>query len=199
MGVKNPVTGSARGRRGRGRSDTRLSLGDWTAAALDLLVREGVSAVKITRLCDDLGVTKGSFYWHFADLNALMEAVADRWCAEQHEAVRVVAQLQALPVDVRLEKMAELLMEQQAWAVQLVVRDWATGNEQVAASVREMDQQIFEVVRGALLGLGFDAEQARLRAGVLVYAGIGFVFGRTSLPTPTAAELDAIMEILTTR
>lgn len=47
---------------GRG---NRLSADDWAQAALDLIAEQGVGAVAVEPLARRLGVTKGSFYWHF--------------------------------------------------------------------------------------------------------------------------------------
>lgn len=188
---------SAAGKGSGGGRAARLSVDDWTSAALGLLAREGVSAVKISTLCEELAVTKGSFYWHFADINALMAAVADRWCAIQNDAVRGLDLLAAVPVLQRLERMAGLLIDDGAWSVERAVRDWGRSNEQVADSVRGLDQRILEVVTSTMVELGFGEQDARLRAGALVYAGIGFVHGRGSLPTPTLEEVREIMAVLT--
>lgn len=56
-----------------------LSAGDWTEAALDALARGGLAAVAIEPLAKALGATKGSFYWHFADRNALLQATLELW------------------------------------------------------------------------------------------------------------------------
>jgi AcrR family transcriptional regulator len=175
----------------------RLSVESWLDAAFDLLVREGVSGVKISTLCDELGVTKGSFYWHFDDIGALMEAMADYWCGTQNDAVRGLAAIESIPVEQRFEMMAQLLIDERNWSVEIAVREWARSDERVAEAVRQLDQRIFDIIQEALLELNFDAEGARLRAGALVYAGIGFVHGRGSLPTPTSAELRKIFTLLT--
>jgi AcrR family transcriptional regulator len=60
----------------------RLSTQDWTTRALELLVDEGVGAVKVARMCRELGVTKGSFYWHFDDL---VRFLASELGARHHE------------------------------------------------------------------------------------------------------------------
>lgn len=172
---------------------------DWINGALDLLAREGVAAIRIPRLCEALGVTKGSFYWHFDDVGQLREAMAERWSAMQADVVRQLAAIESLPVGERLEKMAAQLIDERTFAVELSVRDWARDDERVAASVRALDQRIFELVQRTLLDLDFDEHEARVRAGALVYAGIGFVHGRRSLPTPTTEELRAVFDLLTRR
>ena len=57
----------------------RLSSADWEAAALDLLAEQGVAAVAVEPLARRLGVTKGSFYWHFPSREALLKAALERW------------------------------------------------------------------------------------------------------------------------
>jgi AcrR family transcriptional regulator len=45
-----------------------LSVDDWIEAGFAILAEEGMKALKIDRLSHRLGVTKGSFYWHFTDI-----------------------------------------------------------------------------------------------------------------------------------
>lgn len=60
-------------------SRARLSTQDWTNAALRALATGGVTAVRVDVLARDLGVTRGSFYWHFADRDALLKAALEQW------------------------------------------------------------------------------------------------------------------------
>ncbi|MBS9373957.1 TetR/AcrR family transcriptional regulator [Rhodococcus sp. B50] len=177
----------------------RLSLDDWTGAGLRLLVSEGRSAVKISRLCDDLGVTKGSFYWHFSDIDDLMKAIATRYTSQDNDAARGLTSLEELPVDERLARMGAMLVDERAWEAEVAVREWARSDPQVAESVRALDQRIMAVVRNCFLELGFDEDEAELRAGTLVYAGIGFLYGRDSLPSPTATQIQELLKILVRR
>lgn len=60
----------------------RLSAEDWELAALDVIGEEGVYAVAVETLARRLGVTKGSFYWHFENRDALIAAALERWETE---------------------------------------------------------------------------------------------------------------------
>jgi AcrR family transcriptional regulator len=60
-------------------SDARLSSADWQTAALDALAEHGLAGIAIEPLARRLGVTKGSFYWHFADRDALLAAALGHW------------------------------------------------------------------------------------------------------------------------
>ena len=57
----------------------RLTPDDWAAAALAAIARGGVAAVAVESIAAELGATKGSFYWHFRNRDALIEAALDRW------------------------------------------------------------------------------------------------------------------------
>lgn len=73
----------------------RLSAEDWAQAALDLVAEQGVAAVAVEPLARRLGVTKGSFYWHFPSRDALLQAALERW--EAIEQVSVFGSLEAVP------------------------------------------------------------------------------------------------------
>ncbi len=74
--------------------NNRLSANDWAQAALDLIAEDGVHAGAVEPLARRLGVTKGSFYWHFPSRDALLRAALERW--EQVELDEVFAQLEAI-------------------------------------------------------------------------------------------------------
>ena len=60
-------------------SRRRLTRDDWIAAALTAIGEAGVGAVAVEPLATRLGATKGSFYWHFANRDALLEAALQAW------------------------------------------------------------------------------------------------------------------------
>ena len=81
-----------------------LAAGDWTEAALETLARGGLAAVAVEPLAKSLGTTKGSFYWHFADRNALLEATLELW--ERRDTDRVLASIdESQDVATRLRKL----------------------------------------------------------------------------------------------
>lgn len=61
----------------------RLTRDDWADAALEALCDGGLAAIAVEPIAAKLGTTKGSFYWHFANRDALVEAAVRRW-AERH-------------------------------------------------------------------------------------------------------------------
>src|SRR5215218_10112516 len=69
----------------------RLGPDDWTRAALLAIADNGAKNVSVERLARELGTTKGSFYWHFKDRPALIDAALERW--ERDFTDRVIEQL----------------------------------------------------------------------------------------------------------
>lgn len=73
----------------------RLSAADWQQAALDALSEGGLQNIAIEMLAKRLGVTKGSFYWHFASRDALIQAALELWESQEQE--QVFGKLDSLP------------------------------------------------------------------------------------------------------
>ncbi|MDC8011300.1 TetR/AcrR family transcriptional regulator [Tahibacter soli] len=68
----------------------RLTPVDWEQAGLDTLGELGVSAVAVEPLARRLGVTKGSFYWHFPSREALLKIILERWELQDEEEFALV-------------------------------------------------------------------------------------------------------------
>ncbi len=84
-----------------------LTAADWAEAALDALARGGLSAVAVEPLAKELGATKGSFYWHFADRQALLQATLELW--ERRDTDRVIAAIdETQEVETRLRGLLRL-------------------------------------------------------------------------------------------
>jgi AcrR family transcriptional regulator len=175
----------------------RLSVDDWVTAALDLLAEDGPSGVKIDRLCVRLGVTKGSFYWHFKDLEGFLTAVADRW-GEARDARRGrFAELEELEPRERLRAMIDELTDPRDWALERAVREWARTDPSVAERVAATDRWVFQAVRKIFLELGFDAADADIRAKTLFYAGVGFIYAGPQGQRGGRRQRERLLDVLT--
>jgi AcrR family transcriptional regulator len=69
----------------------RLSRDDWITAALAAIADGGLAAVGVEPIAARLGATKGSFYWHFENRDALLEAAISRW--EKETTTDVIAEI----------------------------------------------------------------------------------------------------------
>jgi AcrR family transcriptional regulator len=179
---------------------TRLAVDDWIQAGYAVLAEEGIKSLKVDRLCSRLGVTKGSFYWHFADIATYRMALVDAWGASRDDERRHFGSSHDVPPRQRLSQMMTTLVDARHWTLERAMREWARTDEAVAASVRAADRRVVEAVRQAFLDDGFDAEEAELRANATFAAGIGFL--HLSGPQPGsqgAAQRERFLDIMLTR
>jgi AcrR family transcriptional regulator len=147
----------------------RLSRDDWLAAALEVLFSEGVGKVSIVRIARDLGVTSGSFYWHFKDRNDLLRRLLDFWVHSQTEAIlEKVDQFEGTPSE-RLLKLMELLTLGEQARYEVAIRAWAGFDDMAAEVVRAADKRRIEWLRAMFRKLGFKGNEAEMRARMFVY------------------------------
>ena len=145
----------------------RLSRDDWLAAALEVLKSEGVGNVSIVRIARDLGVTSGSFYWHFDGRNELLQSLLDFWVRTQTEAVFQMVD-QGGPSE-RLLKLMEILTLGEEARYEVAVRAWAGFDKMAARVVRSTDKRRIEYLRSIFQDLGFSGNEAEMRARLFVY------------------------------
>lgn len=158
-----------------GGASARLGLDDWIRAGFAILAEEGIKALKIDRLCARLGVTKGSFYWHFDGMPSYRAALVSAWGELRDEDRGTFDELGEVEPRERLSRMMTSLVSPRHWTLERAMREWARSDDTVAASVRESDRRVVQAVRRAFLDYGFDESEADLRAQATFAAGIGFL------------------------
>ncbi len=79
--ARSPTTASPP--RAGARGGSRLTVDDWIDAGLTLIAQEGTAGGEDRPPVQRLGVTKGSFYWHFSDIQGYLDALAEAWATEQ--------------------------------------------------------------------------------------------------------------------
>ncbi|BCQ09446.1 TetR family transcriptional regulator [Mycobacterium heckeshornense] len=170
-----------------GCANHRLTVDDWVQTGFRILAEDGIKALTIDRLCRRLGVTKGSFYWHFSDMRAYRRALLDTWAAVRDEDRGFFDALAADPPRQRLSRMMTALVGPRHWMLERAMREWARSEPAVAAAVRDSDRRVVAAVRRAYLDDGFDPEEADMRADATFAAGIGFLYLSGPRPNPQAA------------
>jgi AcrR family transcriptional regulator len=179
---------------------SRLSVDDWVQAGYEILAEEGIKALKVDRICSRLGVTKGSFYWHFSDIKAYRAALVDAWGRSRDEERSHLNAAADTPPRERLSQMMSSLLSSRHWTLERAMREWARTDAAVAASVRAADQRVVAAVRQAFLDSGFAPEEAELRANATFAAGIGFLHLSGSKPsTRAAAGRERFLDIMLQR
>jgi AcrR family transcriptional regulator len=167
-------------------ANSRLSVNDWVQEGFRVLAEDGVKSLTLGHLCTRLGVTKGSFYWHFADMKAYRAALVDSWALVRDED-RSFDELASVHPRDRLSRMMTALVGPRHWMLERAMREWARSEPTVAAAVRASDHSVLAAVRQAFLDAGFDREESEMRASATFAAGIGFLHLSGSRPSPMAA------------
>jgi AcrR family transcriptional regulator len=147
-----------------------LSREAWEAAALAVIAEAGVAAVAVEPLARRLGVTKGSFYWHFAGRDELLAAALRRW--ERLHTEEVIAGLADLAPRDRLARLMATRLEK---GDRLYSALGAASTDPVVRPVlKRVAARRLAYLDAIFRDLGFDAEAARQRAFLAgaAYAGL---------------------------
>ncbi|WP_329741548.1 helix-turn-helix domain-containing protein [Dyella sp. A6] len=174
---------------------SRLSAEDWEEAALVLIAEQGVGALAVEALARQLGVTKGSFYWHFRTREALLQAALERW--EQYGEREVLGQIEAI-ADPR-ERLPELfrrvaheLQPHRVYAALLKALD----HPLVVPVMARVSQRRTEFLNTAYREAGLPPKEAINRARLTYAAYVGFLQLNFTLGLPRLGhdEFDAYVE-----
>src|SRR6202012_792717 len=125
-----------------GAADSRLSVDNWVQEGFRVLAEDGVQALTLGRLCTRLGVTKGSFYWHFQDMRAYHEALIATWAAVRDQDRENFDDLANEPPRQRLSRMMTALVGPRQWMLERAMREWARSEPAGAAAVRASDRRV---------------------------------------------------------
>jgi AcrR family transcriptional regulator len=154
----------------------RLGRAEWIEAALDALARDGAAGLRVEPLAKRLGVTKGSFYWHFKDRDALRDAALEAWADGRIAAIR--RQTEGIEPRAALLALVDIYMRApnpKGLAVELAIRGLARASAGAARAVETVDGERLARVAALFAGLGSDDADAR---ALLFYA---FLFGQSLL------------------
>jgi AcrR family transcriptional regulator len=146
----------------------QISRAHWVRAGLALLAREGIDAVRVEPLAALLGVTKGSFYWHFANRGALHEAMLEAWRNRQATSIAAEPHVNAGHTLAALAAPGR-----QAARLESAIRAWARRDGKVARALAAIDRQRLASVARLLAANGAAPDAARTRAKLLTLAFIG--------------------------
>jgi AcrR family transcriptional regulator len=169
----------------------QLSAEDWLDLGLKTLAKRGFTALKAEPLAKAMGVSRGSFYWHFADIGAYRAAILKHW--RDVAAEQVIANLEASSKD---DNPLLLLLRRTfsgRLALENAVRSWATLDPMARAAVQATDRRRLSYVQTLFERSGVSPGVARSRAQIFYWAFLGFALSDQPLPK---ARQDALLEEL---
>ena len=174
----------------------QLSARDWLDQGLKTLAGSGFTALKAEPLAKAMGVSRGSFYWHFADIGAFHAAILTHW--RDIAAEQIIANVEAASKD---DNPLPLLLRRvfgERLALEKAVRTWASVDPTARAAVQAIDRRRLGYVESLLTQSGLSTEVARARAQILYWAFLGFALSDQPLPKARhQAVLDELLRMAT--
>jgi AcrR family transcriptional regulator len=167
----------------------------WIDEGLRALARGGPEAVRIEPLAQALGVTKGGFYWHFADRRALLGEMLSAW--ERTSVDAVIDRVDRAGGDSRakLRRLFGLALASSSDALlrmDLAVRDWSRRDPAVARRLRRVDNRRMEYMRALFGDFCADADEVEARCMVVASLWVGSHFIAADHPARSRPEVVAL-------
>ncbi len=141
-----------------------------------MLESKGVAAVKVDHLAKHLHVTRGSFYFHFANRKDLLDSLLQNWrernCAKFEELDRV----SGLDGPALYEAVTDQWLDQGTFRpkLDLAIRDWGRTSKPVAREVEAADKARIDLLCKALRNMGYDSDEALVRARISYLHQVGY-------------------------
>jgi AcrR family transcriptional regulator len=161
----------------RSAAKSTLAREDWVEAARIELIAKGVSAVKVGRLARNLRVTRGSFYWHFANHQELLRALLQLWEYSNTRPFEQALNREGAHLGYQeFIDIVNLYLEEDRYqpAFDTAVRDWARTSKAAAAAVRRVDARRIDILHRVFIDLGYEDPEALVRARITYFHQVGY-------------------------
>ena len=145
-----------------------VSKAEWLQAAADALARGNVAEITIGFLARTLGISKSGFYWHFKNRDELLDELLKYWNHEVTEIITQNSELLAMAPKERLEKAAEIIVDNNLVRYEIGIRQWAVIDKRAARAVRLVNRQRLDFGRLAFGEMGFSDDEVEMRSMLFV-------------------------------
>jgi len=155
-----------------------LQPSDWIWAGFRALVQGGPQALRVEAIARELATTKGSFYWHFADLAALRAGMLEAWEQVATTDITTAVRQSGLPAREQLLLLVEKVSippgaKVGGDAVEPAIRDWGRTDAMARQVLERVDLQRLDDLRDFFASAGLAPTAARQAAAVLYATVIG--------------------------
>jgi AcrR family transcriptional regulator len=159
-------------------TSNRLTRDDWLDAAFQAAITGGFGAVRVLTLADTLGVSRGSFYWHFADHAELVNALIDRWYQREQAADKRLLQGDLPDPASRIlqildNAIAHSVEEREFDRFEQALRSLASKDTAVAKLLEKVDRKRLQLVHTHYAELVKNDEKARELSALFYLAVVG--------------------------
>jgi AcrR family transcriptional regulator len=176
---------------------TQTGKAAWIESGLEALRDHGIEGVRVERLAQTLGVTKGSFYWHFKDRAELLDDMLESWRSSATFAIIDDVEAAGGDAVARLRQLSRLAGRFDG-RLEQAVRAWAARDAKAKPALDAIDRRRLEYLASLFLELDFSPADAAARARLVYHALIGeLVRGEPVASAERLAErLDIIIPML---
>ena len=146
----------------------RLGKKQWLAKALEVLAKHGVDEIKIERLAKELGMSRNGFYYHFQNRDHFLQELLGYW---EHDYTQVVSNdksIQQLSPKDRLERVIEIVQEQELSKYDLAIMSWAKKDHRVGRVLKRVFALRLDFVGRIFEELGFTGGELEIRTRLFV-------------------------------
>ena len=149
----------------------------WLEAAYAVLIREGVDAVKILPLAEQLKLSRTSFYWHFENRDALLSALAEMWASRTTKPLIAAAEGAAATETEAMLNVIGCFLRPETFDAKLefAMRGWGLKDATILAQVAQADQARLTALCTMLERWGHSPHDADVRARTIYLVQIGYI------------------------
>ena len=153
----------------------------WLTAAYEALVDSGVDAVRILFLAKKLNLSRTSFYWFFADRDALLTALLQNWRGRNTEGIRQRCETYAETIAEAMLNVFDCWLDRSLFDSQFefAVRSWALQSPEVAAEIEAADEARIGALKEMFVRFGYPEHPAEVRARTIYLVQIGYISTNT--------------------
>ena len=177
---------------GKSRRTKRLTREAWLRKALQVLSREGEGKLRIASLSQELGVSKGSFYWHFEDRAEFLRALVEFWGESFTRRVQRTAKESGGDAREQLRRVLEIVSAEDLSGYDTAFDAWAAHEPEILPLVREVYAFRERYIRSLFAELGVDGDELNLR----VRAFLGYLKYRPTVSSVRRLRSDSLEDAL---
>jgi AcrR family transcriptional regulator len=178
-------------------ANPKLGRQDWLKAALETFMAKGIDAVKVDVLAKSLKITRGSFYWHFKNLDDLLNAIVQEWQAVNTEDIMHKVEAAGGTPSQRLLHLFKIAAEDDD-RLEKAMRVWAIHDVRAAAAIERVDRQRLAYLEHLFLQIGYSQTDAKVRAQIAYSARLGwFIMALPITRSRRLSEIQLVHTILT--
>ncbi len=142
-----------------------------------MLVESGADSIKIMALAKTLDISRTSFYWHFEDRQALLDALVRCWKEKNTGNLVAQTKVYAETITEAILNLFDCWINPKLFDAQMdfAIRNWAHHSQELKTIMEQTDHERLMAIQAMFLRFGFDEQQANIRAHTIYYTQIGYI------------------------